>query len=126
MTELLDVSRLEAGSISFDETPVDLSALVHEVVARLEDGGQGERIEVADGGIGLAPNLSDRLFQPFERGTNADHVPGMGLGLYLCRQIVERHGGRISAHSAGPDQGTTVTVWLPRTPPRASDASIAV
>lgn len=177
MTELLDVSRLEAGAIPFDEAPVDLGALLREIVVRLEDGGDGERIEleadrnavvtgsaerldqllsnlidnalkyssapspitltlravpdgvtieVADGGIGLADDLLDRLFDPFERGTNAVDVPGMGLGLYLCRQIVERHDGRISAHSPGPDKGTTVTVWLPTTPPPSDTTDLPV
>jgi signal transduction histidine kinase len=37
----------------------------------------------------------------------------MGLGLYICRNIVERHGGRIVAESAGEGQGTTITVTLP-------------
>jgi signal transduction histidine kinase len=42
------------------------------------------------------------------------NIPGMGLGLYICRHIVQSHGGRIWAESQGEGHGTTLSVWLPR------------
>ena len=83
------------------------------VTARAE--GAGVAVAVRDSGIGLPPGMADVIFAPFERASNAaaSNLPGMGLGLYICRTIVERHGGWITAASAGEGQGTTVTLWLP-------------
>jgi PAS domain S-box-containing protein len=77
--------------------------------------GAGVRLEVSDEGIGLPPGEADRIFEPFERAANAEAsgLPGLGLGLSICRGIVEQHGGWIAAESAGEGHGTTVTVWLP-------------
>jgi len=80
----------------------------------------GALIEVSDLGIGLGLDIAGGLFEPFARGTNAADIPGMGLGLFITREIVERHGGRISG-VAGPDRGTTFTVMLPMQPPRTGD-----
>jgi C4-dicarboxylate-specific signal transduction histidine kinase len=66
-------------------------------------------LEVQDTGPGLAPDVADRLFQPYVTTKST----GMGLGLAICRSIVEAHGGRISADSAG-DRGTTFHVDLPK------------
>jgi signal transduction histidine kinase len=75
----------------------------------------GAIVEVRDQGIGVPPGAETTIFQPFGRAPNAAarQIRGMGLGLYLCRNIVERHGGRIWAESPGEGQGTTVRVWLP-------------
>jgi signal transduction histidine kinase len=72
-------------------------------------------ITVNDPGIGLPANALESIFQPFDRASNATeaYVPGLGLGLFICRNIVERHGGTITAASQGPGQGTTITVRLP-------------
>jgi signal transduction histidine kinase len=85
---------------------------VRLVVARAED---GVVLQVADEGIGLPASQVDTVFDPFGRAANARarQIQGMGLGLYICRQIVERHGGRIWAESEGEGRGTTVNVWLP-------------
>jgi signal transduction histidine kinase len=65
-------------------------------------------------GAGFDPESAERLFRRFSRlaGDRADTKPGTGLGLYVSRQIVERHGGRIWAESA-PGQGATFDITLP-------------
>jgi PAS domain S-box-containing protein len=70
---------------------------------------------VRDPGIGLPQGTTESIFELFGRAANAErmHLPGLGLGLHICRDIVQRHGGRIWAESAGEQQGTTVSVWLP-------------
>ena len=77
--------------------------------------GAGVAVAVRDAGIGLPPGAEEAIFAPFGRAANAaaSNLPGMGLGLYICRSIVERHGGWIRAASAGAGRGTTVTFWLP-------------
>lgn len=86
------------------------------VVAREADGGVLVRVE--DHGIGLPPGYEERIFEPFGRAPNAarSNLPGMGLGLYICRNIVERHGGRIWAESSGEHAGATFAFWLPADP----------
>jgi signal transduction histidine kinase len=77
-------------------------------------------LSVTDQGIGLPPGAAERIFEPFSRAANvfAGNIPGLGLGLHICRQIVLRHGGRIWAESPGEGLGTSVYVWLPRGAPR--------
>ncbi|MDZ4784035.1 MAG: PAS domain-containing protein [Planctomycetia bacterium] len=65
-----------------------------------------------DNGQGFDVRYSERIFQPFERLHSADDVPGSGIGLAICRRIVERHEGRISATSE-PGHGATFTITLP-------------
>lgn len=81
------------------------------------DGDREEAIlVVADQGQGFAPREAHRIFQRFYRVGDemTRQVPGTGLGLFLAREIVERHGGRLSAHSRGRGQGSTFTLRLPR------------
>jgi signal transduction histidine kinase len=68
----------------------------------------------------LLPDRLDQIFEPFARGPGAAarQIPGMGLGLHISRQIVEQHGGRIWATSAGEGLGSTFSVWLPCAPPQ--------
>jgi signal transduction histidine kinase len=69
-------------------------------------------VSVSDQGLGLSPEQIKRLFQPFTRLYSGREIKGTGLGLYICKAIVEAHGGRISVESA-PGRGSTFTVALP-------------
>jgi signal transduction histidine kinase len=69
-------------------------------------------IEVADNGIGIAPEDIARLFQPFERLHPQHRFEGAGLGLALVRQLAELHGGRVEVRST-PDSGSVFSVLLP-------------
>lgn len=161
---LLDISRIEAGKLSYSLERRDLSALVKEVVERYGEqfegarspvefageagafalcdafrieqvvvnllsnamkygggkpvrvvvarGGSVARIEVRDHGIGIEPALLDRIFDRFERAASDRNISGLGLGLYISKQIVLGHRGRIWVESE-PGGGSTFFVELP-------------
>jgi signal transduction histidine kinase len=73
------------------------------------------RLDVADQGIGIDEEAIPRIFGRFERGVSVRHYGGLGLGLYIARQIAEAHGGTILARSQ-VGKGSTFTVVLPRQP----------
>jgi PAS domain S-box-containing protein len=70
------------------------------------------RIEISDNGIGFDPQYAERIFGIFERLHTRDRYEGTGVGLAVCRRIVERHGGDIMAEGR-PEQGAIFTVVLP-------------
>lgn len=70
------------------------------------------RCEIADDGIGLTPEQCDRLFELYEQGPQTRQLTGVGLGLYLCRQIIQAHGGEIGVTSQ-PQAGAVFWFTLP-------------
>ncbi len=84
-----------------------------DITLRREPGGCS--IEFRDEGIGLSESDRKRIFKKFYRAQNpeAHNIPGAGLGLYISREIVKNHGGRITVASAGRGKGSTFTVFLP-------------
>jgi signal transduction histidine kinase len=82
---------------------VELS--VHEI-------GCNVRIDVRDHGKGIAPDFIDRIFEPYERGAKSGEPKGLGLGLYISRQLATSHGGELTVQSA-PGQGATFSLLLP-------------
>lgn len=69
--------------------------------------GEGEWVFcVRDNGIGIEPKYAERIFEPFERLHTREAYAGAGIGLAVCRRVVERHGGRIWAQP-NPDEGTS-------------------
>lgn len=83
------------------------------VTVRLKRGREEAVVEIQDQGMGIGKEDLERIFGRFERGISNSEVSGLGLGLYISRQIVEAHGGTISAESAGAGAGTTVRIQLP-------------
>jgi signal transduction histidine kinase len=81
-----------------------------EVIAEMDAG--HAIIQVVDHGSGIPLQDQKRIFQRFERAISAQSISGMGLGLYISKEIVEMHQGRIELKSS-PGQGSTFTVTLP-------------
>jgi signal transduction histidine kinase/Na+/proline symporter len=163
--DLLDLTRLHTKRFRLDVAPLDLAALVREVVEQhlveasaagcavrvhapspvlgtwdrkrmeqvlvnllgnamkyapgslveigVEAEGPHARVRVRDQGPGIAPADQDRVFRAFERAEVPGAPSGLGLGLYIVREIVKAHGGTVSLHSAR-GAGTTFTIDLPR------------
>lgn len=85
----------------------------HPIEVTLELGEREARLTVVDHGIGIVAADLPRVFQRFERDSSRSHG-GLGLGLFVARGIVDAHGGRIWAASAGVGTGASVVVELPR------------
>ena len=70
-------------------------------------------LRVRDNGIGIPSEWLDRIFGLFERGPNSQDRPGTGIGLYLVRELVHRHGGTVTASSGGDRAGSEFHVAIP-------------
>jgi signal transduction histidine kinase len=112
----VDLDRLEQVVTNLLSNAVKYSPQGGTIRCSLVGGAGGALVQVTDPGIGLPRESLETIFQPFGRAANATRrsLPGMGLGLYICRTLVERQGGRIWASSGGENRGTTFGFWLPR------------
>ena len=115
-----DADRIDQVLTNLIDNAIKYSPDGGTIEVRLWHDGEGLCLTVRDEGIGLPPGTETTIFEPFGRATNAAerNLPGMGLGLYICRNIIERHSGRIWAESGGDGRGTTMHVWLPLNPPQ--------
>src|SRR5262249_5720318 len=97
----------------------------HPIEIAVTQVGSCAQISVTDHGIGIAPERLGTVFDRFMRGVDSTHYGGLGLGLYISRQLVEAHGGTIGVRSR-PGEGATFTVELPTRPhsrPKSAEGS---
>ena len=132
--------RIEVGPLPvIDADPLQMRRLLQNLIGnalkyRREDaspmvqlsshrpGARQVTITVRDNGIGFNDQYAEKIFKMFERLHGRMEYEGSGIGLAICRKIVERHGGSISATSAA-GQGATFNVTLPITQPPAGSFS---
>ena len=84
-----------------------------EVVVQHGQESSSAHIEVIDHGPGIDRAMQAKIFEPFQRAKATEPIPGLGLGLYVVKLIVEGHGGHIAVDSA-PGKGARFIVDLPR------------
>lgn len=98
-----------AAKFSPENSTIEVSTYVTEPGSRIS-------VQIADQGIGIVPDKLDRIFDAFEQGALHTQA-GLGLGLAICKALVEMHSGVIAAHSDGPNCGSRFTVRLPSSMP---------
>jgi len=116
-----DVTRLDQVLFNLINNAAKYSPAADEVVVCLEQRGTWAVARVSDRGIGIPRAALPELFGQFYRAPNAvnQQIAGMGIGLYVVKEIVERHGGHIDVESE-EGQGSTFSVWLPLADPSLS------
>lgn len=104
------VSNLLDNAVKYSDKKVQLSVKL----AALDQ--KNIALSIADQGIGIPATQLKRIFKRFYRvpGRVMARFKGTGLGLFIVRSVIEKHGGKVFAESDGPGQGSTFTIQLPR------------
>jgi signal transduction histidine kinase/ActR/RegA family two-component response regulator len=110
-----DATRLEQVIWNLLTNAVKFTPSGGQITIRSRLAGNECQIEVSDNGIGIEPHILPLLFEPFKQGDSSitRRHGGLGIGLAIAHSLVQMHGGRISARSAGAGQGASFTVALP-------------
>jgi signal transduction histidine kinase len=109
-----DGDRLEQVLTNLISNAINYTPSGGTVTVRTEIANNGVEVSVADSGVGIAAADLPRIFERFYQVDKARGPRrGTGLGLAIVQEIVQAHGGRITAASAGEGRGSTFTVWLP-------------
>ena len=112
-----DTAELESVFTNLLDNAVKYSGEEIKVLVRLKNGaGEKAEIHIKDNGIGIAPKELKYIFRRFYRVSNmlTQKAKGTGLGLYIVRSIVKKHGGKIFARSNGEGKGSNFIVQLPK------------
>ncbi|MFW6175861.1 MAG: sensor histidine kinase, partial [Acidobacteriota bacterium] len=127
VTVVGDPVRLEQVVVNLLQNAVRHTPEGRRVEVSLERTRRNAVLRVKDEGVGLEPEELPAIFEPFRQldGSEASGKGGFGVGLFLSRQLVELHGGRIEATSQGPGRGSVFTVSLPVAPRRVQAAGRA-
>jgi PAS domain S-box-containing protein len=107
---------LVGNGLKFHRDGVPPVVRVSATIAKLQGPLCTWQIEIADNGIGFDEKYLDRIFKLFQRLHERGTYEGAGMGLAICRKLVEHHGGTITARSV-PGHGTTMLVTLPSIQP---------
>src|SRR5208282_1852203 len=138
--DLLDLTQITQGKLNLTFETADAHQLLHSAVQicsneisakklTVQIGLQAVeysiradvvRLQVIDSGIGISPDALSRIFDPFEQAGVAG-FGGLGLGLTISKAIIELHGGRICASSAGADHGAMFVIDLPNVVPCSTE-----
>lgn len=112
-----DPAEIETVFLNLFDNAIKYSPDERRVAVRIRSSAGGKKVDVIvrDQGIGLDASELKRIFRRFYRVSDkrAKAIKGTGLGLYLVRSIVKKHGGRIRAQSKGEGRGTTMLVRFP-------------
>lgn len=111
-----DVTRLRQVFWNLLSNAIKFSDSGRIEIRTMNDTSGSLRAIVSDAGIGMDSEVVDRLFTPFERHTVSSSRSGLGLGLAICKGIIDAHNGRIWATSAGLGRGSMFEVELPSVP----------
>ena len=120
-----DASRLQQVVWNLLSNAIKFTPHGGKVAVKLERAGDSVRIMISDSGQGISTEFLPFIFDRFRQadGTSTRRHGGLGLGLAIVRQLVELHGGTVSASSEGEGLGTTFTVELPLIVPERSRSS---
>jgi PAS domain S-box-containing protein len=112
MRQLLQ--NLVSNALKFHQNDNPPVVKIYSQVKQHHNGRNNQHVQlfIEDNGIGFNEKYLDRIFQPFQRLHGRLEYEGSGMGLAICRKIVERHNGSITAKST-PEQGTTFIITLP-------------
>lgn len=108
----LDLDRLTQAIYNLIENACHHSPKATEVEARITLDRKGLNISILDQGVGIPDDKMDRIFEPFFSQSTSYYKQGMGLGLYITKTIVERHGGKMSV-SSKIDEGSEFLIEIP-------------
>jgi signal transduction histidine kinase len=108
---------LESAFVNLLDNAVKYSGNDPKITVKTQSMGFSNRIAIVikDKGIGIPPAELKRIFKRFYRSdTSRNGAKGTGLGLFIVKSIIERHGGRVKADSRGEGKGSTFLIQLPK------------